>query len=85
MKIVNIILVLILMLSLVSCGNSKIIDGKEYNTYGLLNAENERNPSIMYKPVWGNIIWGSLLFGSVVAPVYFFGFSMFEPVSKKAE
>jgi len=36
--------------------------------------------------IWGNIIWGVILFVTVIAPIYFFGFSMFEPIGEmKAE
>lgn len=81
MKTVAIILIAIMFL--MGCGSDKVINGVEYETYGLLNQDDVKSPNIKYKPIWGNIIWGSLLFGTIIAPIYFFGFSMFEPVGIK--
>lgn len=66
-----------------ACGSSKVIDGIEYETYGLINQDDEKAPNIKYKPIWGNIIWGAILVETVIIPIYFFGFSLFEPVGKK--
>lgn len=66
-----------------ACGDTKVIGGVEYDTYGLINAEGTKNLHIEYKPIWGNIIWGAFLFGTIIAPIYFYGFSMFEPIGKK--
>ena len=59
------------------------IRGRKYETYGLLNKDEVRDPCIKYEPVWGNIIWGVLLIELVVPTIYFFGFDMFEPVGEK--
>lgn len=66
------------------CGDTKTIDGVTYDTYGLLNINSQKNDNIQYECIIGNVIWGVLLFETVIAPVYFFGFSMYEPVGKKA-
>ena len=70
-------------LLLAACGDNKVIDGKEYGTYGLLNADTARNPNVEYQPIVGNIVWTILLFESIVFPIYFLGFSIMEPVGKK--
>lgn len=57
--------------------------GKTYTSYGLLNADEWKNPNIQYKVAWGNVILGVLFFETVIAPIYFFGFSLFEPVGGK--
>lgn len=65
------------------CGDTKVIDGVEYDTYGLLNEDTKKNPNIQYELIVGNLVWGILLVETLFAPVYFFGFSLFEPVGKK--
>ena len=72
--------------ALSGCGDTKVIGGVEYDTYGLISQVTDPpNPDIKYKPIWGNIVWGCILIETVIAPIYFFGFSMFEPVGKKAD
>lgn len=73
------IMLLIILLMLVGCGSSKEIDGVDYETYGFINRDEIRNPKIKYQIVTGNVVWGIIL---CVAPVYFFGFSLYEPVKK---
>lgn len=66
------------------CGNTKTINGVEYDTYGLLNEDEGKNPNIRYSVIWGNVVWGVLLSVFFLIPaVYFFGFSLFEPVAPK--
>jgi len=67
----------------VGCGDTKIIDGIEYDTYGLINDDEKKNPNIQYEVIWGNVVWGAILVETIVAPIYFFGFSLWEPVGKK--
>lgn len=74
-------------LLLMSCGQNKIINGKNIETTGLIGiALNDpsvasiKEPGVKYHIIWGNVIWGVILFETIVAPIYFFGFSMFEPV-----
>lgn len=71
------------MMLLSGCSSSMTIDGKEVPTYGLFTKDEVKVEGIKYKLCWGNIIWGGLLIETVVAPIYFFGFDMFEPVGKK--
>jgi len=68
---------------LFGCGNTKVINGVEYDTYGLINADKKKNPEIEYEVIWGNVIWGAVLVETIIAPIYFFGFSLFEPVGPK--
>ena len=83
MKIVSVLLMVCVLLFSVGCASNKTIDNVTYKTYGLLNKDDVKNPDIQYEIVWGNIIWGCLLVETFIAPIYFFGFSCFEPVSKK--
>jgi hypothetical protein len=77
-------MVVVLMVFMLSaCGSNKTIDNVEYSTYGLLNQDDNKNPNIKYEVIWGNVVWGFFLCETIVAPIYFFGFSLFEPVGKK--
>ncbi len=77
------VVVLSASLLLTGCGKVKTIDGITYDTYGLLNEDGKKNPDIQYEAIWGNVFWGVVLFETIIAPIYFFGFSLFEPVGKK--
>ena len=85
MKSISILLVVLMLsgLFLTGCGQDKRIGKHTYTTYGLLNQSDKKNPNVDYDLIIGNLVWGCLLFGTIAAPVYFFGFSLFEPVRKK--
>lgn len=76
-------LVLTLTLTLAGCAENKTIDGTVYETYGLANRDEVRDPNIAYTVSTGNVIWGILLCETLVAPIYFFGWSLYEPVGPK--
>jgi len=76
-------MVMVMMATATGCGDTKTINGVVYDTYGLINVE-KKNLDIAYEPIWGNIIWGIILVETIIAPIYFFGFSMFEPIGKKS-
>jgi len=82
-KIITVLLMVFFVLTMVGCSSNKVIDGKKYKTYGLINKDDEKDPDIEYELVVGNLVWGCLLVETVVAPVYFFGFDLYEPVGKK--
>lgn len=67
---------------LLGCADNKEIDGTEYESYGLINKDELKDPGVRYSLAWGNIIWGCLLVETIIAPVYFFGFSLWEPEEK---
>ena len=70
----------ILVVFIASCSTPMYYDGTKYNTYGIINANNEDRSNAEYQVVWGNVVWGVLLFQTIIAPVYFLGFDMYEPV-----
>jgi len=76
------IIMIITMLLSIGCGDNKVINGKEYKTYGLFNKE-EAAPNIEYRLITGNIVWACLLSGTLVMPIYFLGLSLYEPVGPK--
>jgi len=78
MKKVTIFILAIFLLT--ACGDPKAIQGKTYDTYGLLNESNKKNPNIEYELILGNIIWSIILCETIVAPIYFIGFSLYEPI-----
>ena len=82
-RIITIILIVSFMALNIGCGDTKRIDGYEYDTYGLLNESEKKNPNIEYRVIVGNIIWSAILVETVIAPIYFLGFSIYEPVDKK--
>lgn len=70
-------------LSLSACGEARTICGKTYDTYGIFQSEDEHNENIRYRVIPGNVVWSIVLIESVVFPVYFVGFSIYEPVDSK--
>lgn len=81
MKYISVIIITISIL-LAGCGTRKVIDGKEYGTVGLFTKDKMAD-DIEYDIIVGNVIWGVILIETAAFPVYFFGFSMYEPVGKK--
>jgi hypothetical protein len=65
------------------CGDKKTIDSKTYDTYGLLSQNDVKDPGIEYELVVGNLIWGIILIETIICPIYFWGYSLWEPVGKK--
>jgi hypothetical protein len=77
MKIIALLLALGM---LTACSDNKVIAGREYETYGLFNQDEVKAPNVRYKIVVGNVVWSVLLAETIVAPLYFIGFDLFEPV-----
>jgi hypothetical protein len=73
-------LLLAVFLLCVSCGHNLVCANKEYKTVGLFTQYSVPR-EVTYEPIWGNVFWGLFLFPTWVAPIYFFGFSLYEPVS----
>ena len=62
------------------CAQRKRING---HTYGIFTQQSKQNPNIEYEIVIGNIIWSIILIETIIAPIYFIGFSLYQPVSPK--
>jgi hypothetical protein len=54
---------------------------KEYPTYGFFNQGTSKSSHVCYEVSVGNIVLSVLLFETVIAPIYFIGFDLFNPVS----
>jgi len=79
-KLISIVIVISILF--IGCADNKFFDGKEYKTYGLIDKDDIKDLCVKYELAWGNIIWSALLLKSLVMPIYFFGFSLWEPVEK---
>lgn len=73
------LMVLMVLALSVGCGEGKVINGQYHDTYGFFNEQQERNPKVCYRVIVGNVVWGIVLMETIIAPIYFFGFSLFEP------
>ena len=81
-KIILTICTLSLLLS--ACARPLRVGSTTYDSYGLLT-QDQKNPKIAYAVVWGNVFWGVFLVETIIAPIYFFGFSLFEPIGLAAD
>jgi len=70
---------------LAGCGHPATIQGKEYPTYGFLNADMHKSEKICYEISVGNVVWSIILSETLIAPVYFVGWSIFNPVGPKVD
>jgi hypothetical protein len=81
-KIFVYISVIVLLVTLLGCGQNKEINGHQYVTYGLFDEGQYKNPDIEYRLIIGNVVWSIILAETIVAPIYFIGFSLYEPIGK---
>lgn len=51
--------------------------GKTYTTRGLINGKEE---GVKYEVSTGNVIWTIITGGGLIGPVYFLGFSIWNPI-----
>lgn len=80
-----IILVIGLALQVSACAKSTTIGEVTYGVYGILNEGEMHNPNIKYEVSWGNVFWGIVLCETIIAPIYFFGYALYEPVGPMPE
>ena len=83
MAVVVMVVMAVVALVNVVTHDTREINGEEYKVYGLLNEDDIKDSCIEYNPDWSNIVVGSIFFETVIAPIYIFGFSAFEPVGVK--
>jgi hypothetical protein len=57
---------------------------KEYPTYGLLNMDTSKSDKVCYEISVGNVVWSIIGIENIFMPVYFIGFSLFDPVTAKS-
>ncbi len=74
---------------LVGCGHPAFLqrqtdsNGKYYPTYGLLNESSSRSKDVCYSMSVGNVVWSIILVETIFFPVYFIGFSIYNPIRLK--
>lgn len=79
-KILAIIVLVCFLFGTVACGNGMNINGSYHDTVGLATL-NQKDPDVCYEVIFGNVVWSVLLFSTVIAPIYFLGWSIMEPVA----
>ena len=84
-------LALIASIALAGCGNPQNLptgpkgETKHYPTYGLFNENTAKSDKVCYKLSIGNVVWSIILVETIVMPIYFIGWSLFNPVAAKPE
>jgi hypothetical protein len=68
---------------LTGCGEPMRVNGKNYPSYGLFNESTSKSKNMCYEISAGNVIWSIVTFETVFIPVYFVGWSIFNPVGLK--
>lgn len=81
----SLVLALTLSLLLASCGRPLQVNERTYPTYGFLNESNSRSKNVCYEVSIGNVIWSVILFETIIAPIYFIGWSLFNPIRMKLD
>jgi hypothetical protein len=76
---------LVVLVSLISCADNKTIDGVTYRPYGLINESTTKNDSIEYEISLPAVCSGIVFVEMIVPSIYTFGFNLWEPVRKKGE
>jgi hypothetical protein len=83
-------LALIASIALAGCGDPRNLptgpkgEQKFYPTVGLFTPS-QKSDKVCYEVSVGNVVWSIILIETVVMPVYFIGWSIFNPVSVKGE
>lgn len=72
-----------LSLTLSGCGQPLEVGDETYPTYGFLNEDSDKSKNVCYETSTGNVVLSVVLVETLVAPVYFVGFSIFNPVRMK--
>lgn len=82
-RFIALFLIITFTLFILGCGDTKVINGTEYDTYGIANSNEIKNKDIKYRVIIGNVVWSCILVETVIVPIYFICFSLYEPVSTK--
>jgi hypothetical protein len=74
---------LLILTMLAGCGHPLDLNGKTYPTYGFVNENTSKSVDMCYEVSFGNIVWSIIGVENVIMPVYFIGWSLFNPVGPK--
>lgn len=81
-----IVLIIVLSVLLAGCGRPQYFgetEKKYYPTYGFFSGGSKKSRNVCYEVSVGNVIWSIILSETVVFPVYFVGWSIYNPVRLK--
>ncbi len=78
----SVALLIVAGLLLTACGKPLAVEKTIYPTYGLLNEGTKKSKNVCYE-LSGNVIWSLILIETVVAPIYFIGWDIFNPIRLK--
>ncbi len=81
----TIALMLAVSVILAGCGKPMTTSKKEYPTYGLFNESSAKSKDVCYEISVGNIVWSIVLVETLIAPIYFVGWSLYNPVRMKKD
>ena len=84
-KVMAVLLVLAMCVVATGCGEPKVIGGQWRDTVGVLSDSNAKHPCVRYEVSYGNLLWVIVLSETIVAPVYFVGWSIQNPVGEICE
>lgn len=79
----NSLLILAICFLLTGCNNHKVINGVNYDVYGVMNQDDKKNPGIEYKISVGSCVAAVLLSETIVVPLYVVLVDLWEPVGPK--
>jgi hypothetical protein len=78
---------IVTMILLTGCGQPLTVkkDDKDitYPTYGLFNENEYKSDNVCYTKSVGNIVWSIILVDTILVPIYFIGYSIYNPVRLK--
>lgn len=83
MKIKQLISMILIATMLSACGTPIDYAGKHYPTVGVVNQADQKSEKMCYEVSVGNVIWSIILIETIVAPIYFVGWSLWNPVGPK--
>ena len=82
-----VVLIIALSLLLAGCGKPQYLgnsaEQKYYPTYGLFNESSAKSRHACYSISVGNVIWSIILAETIIFPVYFVGWSIYNPTRLK--
>jgi hypothetical protein len=67
-------------LILSGCTGSGVVEGHRYSAYGIVNADDNKNPNIHYRVSVWNAVLAVVLIETVVVPIVVVGWQLFVPV-----
>lgn len=70
-------------IALASCADSRVIDGKRYEPYGIANKEEHKDPDIVYRMDAWSVVFSVVFVETLIVPVYIIGWKLWEPVKAK--